>query len=475
MSNQSIQVCVQGLGFVGLAMATVLANSTKNGHPLFQVTGVDLPSRKDLLDRINRGELPFDTEDMTFQPSLKKAVLEYKNLVATHDSSVYEKADVVIVDIHLDIDKVDKDNYSRFHLKKDGFVSAIRTLGQRIKPECLVIVETTVPPGFCEKVVYPILLEEFAKRSITSTPLLGHSYERVMPGKDYLHSIHSFFRTYSGIDEKSKQQTRQFLEKFINIEKFPLWEEGSPSASELAKVMENSYRAMNIAFIQEWTILAEKMGVDLFHVIDGIRHRPTHKNIMKPGPGVGGYCLTKDSLLAQWSADNLFDGAVSLEYSKAALKTNDLMPLHMLSLIQNRTSVQGKKVLLMGVSYREDVGDTRFSPTELLANEVIVAGGEIRAYDPYVTEWPECPQIKLYQDFNEASSYEADVIVFISRHKQLLELDADRLLKLCPPKCLVVDGFDILSDKKITDLLKNGREVIGVGKGHIERMKKGFL
>ncbi len=472
MKTQRPQVCVQGLGFVGLAMATVLANSTKNGQPQFSVTGVDLPSKKDLLDLINQGTLPFEAEDVTFAPSLKKAVLEYKNLVATDKTEVYSSADVVIVDIHLDIVKTDKDDYSKYELRKNGFVEAIRTLGRTVKPECLIIVETTVPPGFCEKVVYPTLVEEFQKRGISSTPFLGHSYERVMPGKDYLHSIHSFFRTYSGIDEASRKKTRAFLELFIDTTKYPLWEEISPSASELAKVLENSYRAMNIAFIQEWTLLAEKMGVNLFHVIDGIRHRPTHKNIMKPGPGVGGYCLTKDSLLAQWASDFLFDSEIELGFSKAALKTNDYMPLHTVALAKKAGDLKGKKILLYGVSYREDVGDTRFSPTELIATELQQAGAVVKAYDPYIGNWPECPDIQLYESLEKAVQFSPDVVIFLARHQEFMKLSVNQLSEVCPTGSYVIDGFDVLDDSKIAFLLQNGRNVVGVGKGHISRMKE---
>ena len=133
-----------------------------------------------------------------------------------------------------------------------------------------------------------------------------------MPGPSYLNSIVNFYRVYSGINKESRLKAREFFESFINTQDYPLSEVHSNTAAEMAKVLENSFRAMNIAFIQEWTEYAEKAGVNLFEVIEAIRIRPTHKNIMLPGFGVGGYCLTKDPLLADWSYQNMFHSEKNL-------------------------------------------------------------------------------------------------------------------------------------------------------------------
>ena len=120
---------------------------------------------------------------------------------------------------------------------------------------------------------------------------------------------------------------------------------------------------MNIAFIQEWTELAEAANVNLYEVIDAIRLRPTHSNIMRPGLGVGGYCLTKDPLLASWSSEKIFEGK-PLKQSEESVVINDRMPLHTYNKISNfyNGSLEGKTVLILGVSYLSDVGDT-ITPT----------------------------------------------------------------------------------------------------------------
>jgi len=463
-------VCIQGLGFVGLAMATVVANSFDNkGVPLYQVIGVDLPENQDRINQINQGKLPFKSEDASFPQELKRAVLENKNLSATADESCYAQAAVVIVDVPLHIEKL-SDDYSQHRLWQEPFEKAIHTLGQKMKPDCLVLVETTMPPGFCSRVVKPILDEHFKQRRIKTSPLIAHSYERVMPGKEYLNSIRNFYRTFSGIDDRSAQRAREFLSSIINVAAFPLKEENDTEASELAKVLENSYRAVNIALIYEWTLLAEKSGVNLFSVIKGIRQRKTHANIMEPGFGVGGYCLTKDSLLALWSASNYFGSDYGLPFSKSALEVNDKMPLHTLDLICQESDVAGKKVAILGVSYRQDIGDTRFSPTEIFYRALVKAGAKAYVHDPYIERWPECPEAGFVNFDGDLK--EADIIVLAARHKLYLEVPKKRLVEISKTGSLWVDAFNILDDDKIAHLLKNDRNVIGVGKGHIRKMKE---
>ena len=165
-------------------------------------------------------------------------------------------------------------------------------------------------------------------------------------------------------------------------------------SSELGKLLENSYRALNIAFMHEWTLLAEKIGVNLFDVVDSIRvRRGTHDNMRYPGFGVGGYCLTKDSLLAQWSAANLFGIDTVLEMTLAGLKTNYEMPLHTLQLVEEAAggSLVGKTIAVCGVSYLAEVADTRNSPTETLLEGLLEKGARPRLHDPHVVTWIERP------------------------------------------------------------------------------------
>ncbi|MBL0337315.1 MAG: hypothetical protein IPP73_18905 [Chitinophagaceae bacterium] len=164
--------------------------------------------------------------------------------------------------------------------------------------------------------------ECLSKRGLSIDELkVGHSYERVMPGPKYIDSIQNFYRVFAGTDETSALAVETFLKTVIRTDEYPLTRLGNTNATEMAKVLENSFRAMNIAFMVEWSRFAEEAGVDIYEVVNAIRLRPTHKNIMLPGLGVGGYCLTKDPLLAGWAKMNLFGSTEDFIKAKKACRS----------------------------------------------------------------------------------------------------------------------------------------------------------
>lgn len=377
LANGSNQVvAVQGLGFVGAVMSLVCANALGCEYG---VIGVDLPT-PDAYWRIrslNDGVFPLTAEDPQIDVFFKRA-REKGNFCATFDPYAYAVADVIIVDINLDVAKQTGalGAFNGFDVDLSGFRKAICTIGERCKEDVLVIVETTVPPGTCQQVVRPILAEELTRRGLRVDRFkLGHSYERVMPGPDYIDSIRTFPRVYSGIDDRSADATEAFLKTIIDTDQCPLTRLDNTNATEMAKVLENAYRAMNIAFVAEWARFAEEAEVDLYAVVNAIRQRPTHANLMYPGLGVGGYCLTKDPLLASWSRRALFGATEGLSQSESAVATNDRMPVaayHSLRALYG--PLAGVNVLLLGVSYRGEVGDTRFSPVDLF-HDCLLSGG----------------------------------------------------------------------------------------------------
>ena len=150
-----------------------------------------------------------------------------------------------------------------------------------------MLIETTVPPGTTEYVAYPIMKRAFQKRGLENTePLLAHSFERVMPGRNYVASIRDFWRVCSGINAQSRKRVTDFLNGILNVEQYPLTVLDRPIESETCKIVENSYRATLLAFLDEWSVFSERNGVDLTKVIAAIKVRPTHSNIIFPGPGI---------------------------------------------------------------------------------------------------------------------------------------------------------------------------------------------
>ena len=142
-----------------------------------------------------------------------------------------------------------------------------------------------------------------------------------MPGKNYFNSIRNIWRVYAANNKTAERACREIFETIINVKKYPLTKMKSIRSVELTKVLENTYRSVNIAFIDEWTKISEKLNINLNKVVDAIKLRPTHSNIMRPGLGVGGYCLTKDSLLAMYSAKKIYNFKnLQFPFSNLALK-----------------------------------------------------------------------------------------------------------------------------------------------------------
>lgn len=454
-------VAIQGLGFVGSAMLTAVAGAKSNtGKPLYAVIGVDLatPSSYWKIASINSGKLPVKSSDgelfSVFNGSFRRG-----NIMATSNSYAYRVADIVVVDVNLDVKKSGLGNAKETKVHIEPFVAAVKEVARNIRPSTLVIVESTLPPGTCENILAPLF----------SKPNLVYSYERVMPGKNYLRSITSYYRVFAAINKLAGRRARNFFESFVDTKSYPLTEVSSLTAAETGKVLENSFRAVNIAFIQEWTELAESAGVDLFEVIGAIRRRDTHKNIMAPGFGVGGYCLTKDPLLADWSRRAIFGHPEYMDVSVGAVNINDRMPLHSLGILKKHLKgIKGKKIILMGVSYLKDVADTRFSPAEIFYKRCVEEGACVILHDPLVDYWPE---LDLPVGADLRAPHKADAVVLAVNHDEYLKIQPRQYARLLKPKGLILDCNNVLDDKKAGILRKMNYGVLGVGKGHWHKAK----
>ena len=463
-------VVVQGLGFVGAAVAAVLSSTRSEEAPRYEVVGVDLASSAGYwkIARLQAGEFPFDCPDPNLVDMVRQGVLEAGNLHATCYEEVYSLAHVIVVDVPLDVTDRTQSEPNKIDIRWDGFEAALRAIGRRMRGDALVLVETTVPIGTTQFVARDILLQERARRGVTEPLLLAHAYERVMPGPHYANSIRRFWRSFAGIDPASTRRAQAFLSSFIETDQFPTRNLQDPSASELAKLLENSYRASNIALIYEWTLLAEEIGVNLFEIVDSIRVRKgTHDNMRYPGFGVGGYCLTKDSLLAQWALKNFFHSPLELSVTLNALRINYRMPLHSLDLA--RLIIKGplaaQTIVICGLCYLPDVPDTRNAPAEVLYDYLLEQGAVARVHDPLVATWPERPHASVTRQLEEALR-QCSVAVLAVNHQVYSRMTAADWRKVLPAGCGLVDAANVLSDEKAGALHAAGHRLMGVGKGH---------
>lgn len=454
-------VAVQGLGFVGAAMAIAVASATDAaGQPAYTVVGVDLDddAGRSRIAALNEGRFPFETADEELTAALS-AAHNQGNLVAVTDPAAYGLAQVVVVDVPLDIDWRSETPA----LRLGGFEAAIRTVGRHVQPGALVLVETTVPPGTTEKIVVPLLAEELEARGLPGdAALVAHSYERVMPGAEYFSSIVHYWRVFAGHDDAAAKAAEAFLRTVIDTENYPLTRLGTTTASETAKVMENTFRATTIALMEEWGRFAETVGVDLYEIVDAIRMRPTHANIRTPGFGVGGYCLTKDPLFAKLASDVLWGQPMEFPFSTKAVQTNDEAPLVSLDRVRQLVggSLDGKRLLVLGISYRQDVGDTRYSPTETFVRAALDAGAEVVAHDPLLDHWEELDR-EVPAELPPAEG--VDAVVFAVPHREYRSLDLPRWLGDARPA--IFDGFDVLSADQRRMVRSMGCAVASIGRG----------
>jgi UDP-N-acetyl-D-glucosamine dehydrogenase len=498
-------VVVMGAGFVGAVMAAVVAGSKdKQGKYSKFVIVCQRPSTRSYwkIPMINRGESPVKAEDPEVDALISKCVKEEKTLVATFNSDCLSLADCVVVDVQCDFVKQDLGMMVTGEADMAALEATIRTIGERIQPHCLTLIETTVAPGTTEFVAWPIMKKAFAARGIESEPLLAHSFERVMPGKEYVASIRDFWRVCSGCNAEARKRVEKFLREVLNTEKFPLTVMDRPIESETTKIVENSYRATILAYLHEWSIFAERNGVDLIKVIKAIKMRPTHSNMIFPGPGIGGYCLPKDGGLGYWAYRHILgfeDGDNLFKITPTAIDINDTRALHVAELVRDALRnmgryIAGADVVLCGASYRQDVGDTRYSGSEMVVRKLAEMGAEIRVHDPYVDHWYEFESQETYPAIGQSWSRffrnqenlknlkvekdlpamlkGAEALVLAVPHHDYLNLKPADIVKWAGKPLAVIDCFGILDDDTIREYFRLGCEVKALGRGHVQRLKK---
>lgn len=497
-------IVVMGVGFVGAVMAAIVADTVdkKTGEPSKFVIGCQRPSTRSFwkIPLLNKGLSPVKAEDPEVAPMIERCVLEKKTLVATYNSDCLKLADCVVVDVQCDYAKQDLGNLKTGQTDMKALEATMRTIGQKVGPDCLTLIETTVAPGTTEFVAWPIMKKAFKARGIDTDPLLGHSFERVMPGKEYVASIRDFWRVCSGCNEPARQRVEKFLRQVLNTEDYPLTVMDRPIESETTKIVENSYRATILAFLDEWSLFAERNGVDLVKVIKAIKMRPTHSNMIFPGPGIGGYCLPKDGGLGSWAYKHIlgFDDDI-FKITTAAIDINDTRGLHVATLTRDALRnmgryIAGANVLLCGASYRQDVADTRYSGSEIVVRKLTEMGAEMKVHDPYLEHWyelenqdvypapgqswsrffrnqDELANIKISDDLAD-SLKNVEAVILAVPHSPYMNLDPEKIVEWAGGPLAVIDCFGILDDDKIRKYFELGCEVKALGRGHIQRIKE---
>jgi UDP-N-acetyl-D-mannosaminuronic acid dehydrogenase len=454
-----LNIVVIGMGYVGIPCAALLADV-----PGLRVTGVQRRSERSgwKIACLNEGNCPFDGDEPGLAELLHRVAVEKKTFRVTDNTLVCREADVILIDVQTPTDGDHVPHYESLRT-----VSA--QAGRHLQPATLVVIESTVAPGTTQHVVQPILERESGLKGGEGFSL-AFSYERVMPGK-LLEYITDFPRVVGGIDAES---TRRAVDLYRHIVREEITPAGVLTA-EMAKVVENAYRDVNIAFANEVALACERMGVDVFELRGLINARPDrHMHI--PGAGVGGHCLPKDSWLLKYGLETYgepTDGGAAdeLRLIPLAREINDGMPEHMAALIEDGLAeagreVAGAKIVLLGVSYLQNADDTRNTPAAALARLLQACGAEVIAHDPYVREadWQRAlgdgAQVSLTGDLWQAMEG-ADCAALVTRHREYEALDLGRL-KDAMGGSVLVDGRNVFD---LATCAQAGLIVRAVGKG----------
>jgi UDP-N-acetyl-D-mannosaminuronic acid dehydrogenase len=417
------KICVVGLGYIGLPTAVMFAN-----HGL-QVHGVDINEKA--VAMIQKKQLHI--EENGLQERLNKAIDEKKFTVSTSP----QEADVFIIAVPSPIneDKTANLDYVR---------SATQSIVPFIKPGNLVILESTVPPRTVEDVMLPVLKDanlEFGKELFVS-----HSPERVIPGKVFEELVKND-RIVGGLDDQSSQMTKELYECFVKG-KIHITD---ATTAELVKVIENTYRDINIGFANELAKISEKIGVNVWEAIQLANFHP-RVNIHYPGPGVGGHCIAVDP----WFLVELQPDLAKMIH--LARQTNDSMPEYTASRVEallKEKQIRNGKVAVLGLAFKANIDDMRESPSIEVLHHLKEKGIEYTAFDPHIKDNKLNTQT---QSLDEAVM-NADVILVLTDHQAFRSMDPSVLAEKVRTK-IVLDTKNCLD---ITAWRKSGFETFTLG------------
>lgn len=391
------KICTVGLGYIGLPTASLMA--TKG----FQVQGVDINT--ETVNSIRQGKVHIYEPDLDV---LVKAAVQSKNLTA---DTKPEKADVFILAVPTPFKENQKPDLSYVE-------NATRMIASYIEPGNLVILESTSPVGTTEKVaewiaqerkdlIVPIRNKNIAKYD-QSRVYIAHCPERVLPGR-ILKELVENDRIIGGIDSESAIKARELYQKFVKGNIYLT----DCRTAEMAKLTENAFRDVNIAFANELSLICEELDIDVWDLVS-LANRHPRVNILQPGPGVGGHCIAVDPWFIIDSSPE------TARLIKAARNVNDLKPYHVIEKIRHKAErFKEPKIACLGLAFKADIDDLRESPAvriveELSKNEAL----KLLVVEPHVTVLPK--QLKNKQnvqlvDLNNAFA-NADIIVLLVNH-----------------------------------------------------------
>ncbi|MGD2104483.1 MAG: nucleotide sugar dehydrogenase [Anaerolineae bacterium] len=429
IAGRTAHIAIIGLGYVGLPLATAFA---KGG---FRVTGVDIDSRK--VDAITAGESYIaDVPDDELGPHAESG-----RLTATLDYDAVREADAVFICVPTPYDAQRAPDLSFIR-------SASHSIKSRLKPGQLVVLQSTTYPGTTEEVVLPVLEESGLEAG--KDFFLAFSPERIDPGNTRW-TAYNTPKVVGGFTPQCTELAAALLQQMGAV----VHSVSSPHAAELTKLLENTFRAVNIALVNELALLSERMDIDLWEVIEAAETKPFGFMPFYPGPGVGGHCIPVDPYYLFWKARE-YD--FYTKFIELAAEVNEAMPHHVVELVtaglsQDGLPLKGAEVLVLGVAFKPDVDDARNSPARRVIELLLRRGAVVGYHDPYV------PRFNVGDDVFHRESVElksvgleyevldsADCVVIVTGHRcvdyQRVVDKATRVVDTCNATAGVEGGDD---------------------------------
>ena len=404
MSEFKYDLAVIGLGYVGLPLAVEAANNT------LKVAGYDI--NEIVVDNLNNSMS--HVEDISDQ-ALNDALT--KELFFTSDSKVLGESEYIVISVPTPLTDYQPDlSYVE---------AASKSIGENLKKGHVVILESTTYPGTTLEIVKPIL-ENVSSFKAGEDFLLGYSPERIDPGnKEW--TFKNTPKIVSGINKKSLEKISKFYKTIIN----EVVEVSGTREAEMVKLIENTYRQVNIAMVNELAILSNMLDIDIWEVVEAAKTKPFGFQSFRPGPGVGGHCIPIDPKYLSFKTRQI---GQPVRFVELAQEINNSMPNYVvarISELMNKKEIllKNSKILILGVAYKQDIGDTRESPAIDIMESLLEKSADISFYDPHVDELVlNKNNISKEENLENLSSY--DLILIHTPHSEFHEINFESVTSL---------------------------------------------
>jgi len=391
---------VVGLGYVGLPLAVESAISSLN------VLGFDINSER--VEMINNGNSPI--EDI----SNEELSQSLQNFHSTTDSKELSQCRNIVISVPTPLTDYQPD--------LSYVVNAAKTVGENLVKNQVVILESTTYPGTTLEVLIPNL-EKMSGLKAGEDFFVGYSPERIDPGNK-VWKFKNTPKVISGINDVSSEKIQSFYESIIDE---TVLVKGTKEA-EMVKLLENTYRHVNIALINELAILCKMLDIDIWEVVNAAKTKPFGFESFKPGPGVGGHCIPVDPEYLSFKTRQI---GKPVRFVELAQEINNSMPLYVVNQVneilnKNKIILNSSKILLMGVAYKKDISDMRESPAIDIAELLLDKDVDISYYDPYVEEFKVSGHI-VNREVDTNSFKDYDMLLVLTPHSNFAQLDLNNL------------------------------------------------